>query len=106
MDQKIQSRRQLCHVTGLHDYPFLYIYIFTYPEMYICGNVIRTGDCRYVYHAEVWILTALHAERGVKFLEDLATIMVHTQPVASAGHERSEKETLEDFHSHTRRSDG
>jgi hypothetical protein len=87
-------------------YAFLYIYIFTYPEMYICGNVIRTGDCRYVYHAEVWILTALHAERGVKFLEDLATIMVHTQPVASAGHERSEKETLEDFHSHTRRSDG
>jgi hypothetical protein len=54
----------------------------------------------------VWIRTALHAERGVKFLEDLATIMVHTQPVASAGHERSGKETLEDFHSHTRRSDG
>jgi hypothetical protein len=47
------------------------------------------GHFRYVYNFYVLTPTALNAERAVNFLQDSATILVKTRPVASAGKELS-----------------
>ena len=47
------------------------------------------GHFRYVHNSYVLTPTALHTERSVNFLQDSATILVKTRPVASAGKELS-----------------
>jgi hypothetical protein len=48
----------------------------------------RLGHLRYVHNSDVLTPTTLHG-KGVNFLQDSATLLMKTQPVASAGQELS-----------------
>jgi hypothetical protein len=47
------------------------------------------GRFRCVHNSDVLTPTTLHGKGGVNFLQDSATLLMKTQPVASAGQELS-----------------